>query len=218
MATKKKSARSAKRAPGGRTDLPRMAIEAALRLTASQGWRGLTMAEIAAETGLGLADLYALFPTKEALLMEFVRGIDRSVLMGSSLEETRAEPARDRLFDVLMRRLDALAPHKTAVRRIVQDLPIDPISMACMACALPRSMAWMLEAAGIGTGGVEGRIRIKGLSAIWLITLRAWLRDDSDDMAATMAALDRQLGRVDAVLDRLRPLCRSARGTQSANA
>ena len=56
-----------------------------------------------------------------------------------------------------------------------------------------RSMGWMLEAAGVSALGPFDRLRAKGLLAVWLWTLRAWRRDTSDDLGATMAALDQAL-------------------------
>jgi hypothetical protein len=47
---------------------------------------------------------------------------------------------------------------------------------------------------------VAGALRAKGLMAINLATLRVWLRDDSADMAKTMAALDGYLRRVESLL------------------
>jgi ubiquinone biosynthesis protein COQ9 len=47
-------------------------------------------------------------------------------------------------------------------------------------------------------------LRLKGLSAIYLSAIRVWLRDDSEDMAKTMAHLDKQLARVDNLVGRLK--------------
>jgi ubiquinone biosynthesis protein COQ9 len=58
-------------------------------------------------------------------------------------------------------------------------------------------MAAMLEAAGISAGGLAGIIRAKGLTAVYLTALGAWLKDDSEDKARTMAALDKALGRAE---------------------
>jgi ubiquinone biosynthesis protein COQ9 len=66
-----------------------------------------------------------------------------------------------------------------------------------------RSMGWMLEGAGVSAAGPFGRLRAKGLLAVWLWTLRAWRRDSSDDLAATMAALDKALTQAGQVATRL---------------
>ena len=60
-----------------------------------------------------------------------------------------------------------------------------------------RSMAWMLEAAGIESSSAAGYLRTKGLAAVWLRTLRVWGKDDTPDMARTMAALDADLRRAE---------------------
>ena len=75
-------------------------------------------------------------------------------------------------------------------------------------------MAAMLEAARLSTSGCRGRLRVKGLMAIYLATLRVWLRDETNDLAKTMAALDGQLRRVEALIGRLpgrpRPVAKDA--------
>jgi hypothetical protein len=58
-------------------------------------------------------------------------------------------------------------------------------------------MGWMLEGAGIAARGPRGRLRRKGLLGVWLWTLRVWQRDDSEDLSATMAALDQALARAE---------------------
>jgi AcrR family transcriptional regulator len=185
----RKAARKAKAAGPSRN-----AIDAALSLAAEKGWRDLALADIAAGAGLTLAELYAQYPSKQAILTAYSRGIDMAVLAEAEKPEG---PAKDRLFDVLMRRLDKLDPHKAGLQRIAEDSWRDPLAMACSLARLDRSMAAMLEAAGISAAGFPGLMRAKGLAAVYLHGLRAWFRDDSEDKAKTMAALDRALGRAD---------------------
>ncbi len=172
----------------------RDALDVALSLAAEKGWRDLALADIAEGAGLSLAELYALYPSKQAILKAYSRKIDMAVLAETEKPEG---PAKDRLFDVLMRRLDKLDPHKAGLERIAEDTARDPLAMACSLARLDRSMAAMLEAAGIPAAGLAGLLRVKGLSAVYLQGLRAWFRDDSPDKAKTMATLDRALGRAD---------------------
>ena len=139
-------------------------------------------------------------------MLRYTAMVDRQVLDGTI--PTEGETARDRLFDVLMRRLDAMQPHREGILRFMKDLPFHPFLVLSLGAAMERSMGWMLEAAGLDSHGAAGLARIKGLTAVWVYTLRAWLKDDSADLAATMAALDRALDRADQLARSLDPAAR----------
>lgn len=186
---------AAKKSSPKRPEPRQAAIAAAMKLAVVQGWRETTLNDIAAEAKISLADLYAVFPGKIALLTAIVRDADETVLRGT--RDFSDEPVRDRLFDVIMRRFDALQPHKEGLRAVVRDLSRDPVQAACLSCSLKRSMKWMQEAAGLPTGGLLGLARTKGLGAVYVATLRVWLNDDSEDLGTTMAALDRNLKRAE---------------------
>jgi AcrR family transcriptional regulator len=195
--------RAAARKGGGKTAPPTVGnardrmVDAALRLWARQGWQRTGMAEIAAEAGLSLAEAYAACPSKLGLLAAFHRRLDQAVLSGGAVEAS--EPARDRLFDVLMRRFDALQPHRAAVQAMVRGGLGDPALLLGLP-ALLGSMAWMLEAAGISNAGWRGRARSHLLAGLYLSVLREFLADDSNDLTRTMAALDRRLRQAEAWL------------------
>ncbi len=207
MAAKKttKKAKTAKKAGKDPAENIRgNAVAAAMKLAAVQGWQDTTMADIADEAGLSLADLRREFGSKTAILAGLIRLADDAVLQGSD-PDIAAEPVRDRLFDVIMRRLDALAPYRDGLRAVARDLPRDPPAMACLAAGpMRRSLQWMLEAARIQPWGLLAPLQLKGLGLVYLSVLRVWLRDEGEDLAHTMATLDKALGRVDSVLDSLR--------------
>ena len=185
-----------------KSEIPDHVIDTALALAAERGWSGLSLAEIAAEAKLPLSKVYPHFASKQEILAAFSRRIDAAVLAEELDADDLEESARDRLFDVMMRRFDALQPHKAALANILYDGLRNPLDGLAGAPQLARSLRWMLEAAGIGTGGVKGALRVKGLAAIYLATLRVWLRDDSPDLAKTMAALDGHLRRAESLLRR----------------
>lgn len=167
-------------------------VDAALLLTAQDGWRRLSMAAIAAEAGLPILALYRAFPSKPAILRAFFRRVDEAVL-AAPLEAEADERPRDRVFDLLMRRFDALAPYRDAIAVLGRELPGDPLTALAAGAGLLRSMAWVLEAAGIAIAGLGGMLAVKLTAAAYMATLRVWLRDDTADLAPTMAALDRRL-------------------------
>jgi len=171
-------------------------IDAALRLAETKGWRRTTFADIADAAGLGVAELYKRFRSKGAILEAFVRRVDQATLEGAETGKSDSSP-RDRLFDLFMRRFDALQPHKGAVAALARELPLHPLSALCTGARLCRSMAWIASVAGLPGGGPLGLLRAKALAAIYLYAMRVWLRDESEDHAKTMAALDQALSRAE---------------------
>jgi len=178
-----------------KADRAALIVDAALRLAARDGWQALSLADLAAEVGISVLQLYAVFRSKTAILDEFHRRIDAAVIAGAG--EAEGERPRDRLFDTIMRCFDALVPYKAAVTAIARDLPADPLAALCGVPALLNSMGWMLEISGVSATGWRGRARAKLLLGIYLSVLRVWFADESADMTRTMAALDARLRRAE---------------------
>jgi AcrR family transcriptional regulator len=171
-------------------------IDAAFALIATEGWRGVSLAGIAAAAELPILQVYRIFPSKQAILGGLHRRIDEVVLAEPLVAEPDERP-RDRLFDLLMRRFDALQPYKPSLDVLLRELPTDPATALCAGVSMLRSMRWMLEAADIPTGGVRGAVVVKLASAAYISAMRVWRRDDSPDLARTMAALDARLRRIE---------------------
>ncbi|HEX2727170.1 MAG TPA: TetR family transcriptional regulator, partial [Beijerinckiaceae bacterium] len=181
---------------------PRDAIvEATMRLAAEQPWNDIDITDIAREAGVSLAEFRDLFPSKGAVLGAFSRKIDRAVLQGTT-DELAGEPARERVFDVMMRRIDAMTPYKRALRRIAWAVRFDPVTMAALNQVGLNSQRFMLAAAGISTEGPLGLLKLQGAVVVFANTLDAWLEDDDPALARTMARLDRELRRGERVLER----------------
>ncbi|QFU17268.1 TetR/AcrR family transcriptional regulator [Microvirga thermotolerans] len=176
-------------------------VEALMELASRRRWDEIEVGDIARAAHLSLSEFRELFPSKGAVLGAFSRMIDRQVLEGTT-DDLAQEPARERVFDVMMRRFDALAPYKNAIRNIVNDLRFDPLALAALNREALNSQRFMLAAAGIPTEGALGTLKIQGAALVYANTLRAWLDDDDPAMAKTMARLDRELRRGEQVLER----------------
>lgn len=168
-------------------------LDAALEVVAELGWRRTGPTEIAERAGTDLVTVHRHFPTRGTLAQALVARVNAAALSGPDLES--GDTVMDRLFDLIMRRFDALQPHRGALRSIWRDLPRDPLTGLTFAPRLANAMAWMLEAAGTPPRGLSGLIRVKLLSGVYLSAMRTWLGDESEDRAATMAKLDRELKR-----------------------
>ena len=179
--------------PAPTTEREKM-IAALLGLLAERRFEEIDVAEVAAAAGVSLADLRGEFASTLAILAAHMKALDRAVL-AQDLSDMAEESERERLFDVLMRRLDALAPYREAIRSLLRSARRNPpLALALNAMAV-RSQQWMLAAAGIAASGPRGIVRAQGLAVLFASVLRTWVDDDDEGQARTMAALDRALGR-----------------------
>lgn len=177
------------------------AVKAALKLAARQGWLETSLADIAKEAKIPLADLHEHFLDRFDILAAYGRMIDKHV-MDTLGEPDASLPPRDRLFDMIMERFDILNEDREGVCAILESFCTDPKQAVISLPHLGRSMSWMLECCGIETAGYKGALKIMGLTGIYLKTLKTWKNDDSPDMAKTMAELDKNLGRAEQWVDK----------------
>jgi AcrR family transcriptional regulator len=169
-------------------------VAAFMALLAEKPFEDIGLAEIAARADISLAQLRDEFDSKIAILAAHIKEIDRAVLAGGDADMAE-EPARERLFDVLMRRIEAMADDKAAVRSLLRSACRDPgLALALNRLAV-NSQQWMLTAAGIAASGPKGMIRAQGLALMFAQVLRVWADDDDPGLSRTMAALDRELAR-----------------------
>lgn len=178
-------------------------ITATLELAIFEGWANLRLQDIANEANIDMGDMAAEFSDKTDILYALGRRIDARTLKNIPAREPEVSH-RERLFDIMMERFEALNDMRQGIIAILHDLGKDPGNALCSLPHLGRSCGWMLEAAGISASGVKGAVRIAGLSAIYLKVLRTWMDDDSEDLSQTMAALDREIGRAESWAGTLR--------------
>jgi AcrR family transcriptional regulator len=168
-------------------------IEAAFALAAEHGWYGVSVPGAARRAGLDFPRARARFSGIGAILCRLGSIADQAALE----DFAPADTVRESVFDLLMARFDAMVFVRPGLRALLRALPADPFTALLLMDATARSMAWLLAACGVETGGLRGKLRVKGMVAVWLYALRAFVTDESADLATTMAALDRALERAE---------------------
>jgi hypothetical protein len=166
-------------------------VTAVLAQAGDRGWRTVSVVEAARAAGLDLGRARQRFPSKLVVLIRFGTIADQAALSGAAV----VGPVKDRLFDMIMRRFDVLQAHRAGVLAVLDAAALDPALGLFLGRLSARSMAWMLEGAGISAVGLRGQLRAKGLLAVWLWAVRAWREDESVDLSATMTATDTALDR-----------------------
>jgi ubiquinone biosynthesis protein COQ9 len=177
-------------------------IAAALKLADTRPWAEITLLDIADAAGLQLADLKRTFGSKTELVTAFMTAVDDAVVRQAPKRDG-SQPVRDTLFEVIMGRFDILQPYKAAMKSIFFATAADP----SLVRPFFASQHWMLQAAGIGTDGGQGTLRILGLGSLYAAVFRTWLSDDDPGMARTMASLDRRLRRGEQTINTIEDTC-----------
>ncbi len=182
-------------------------VTAFMALLAEKRFEDIGFAEIARRAGVSLSQLRAKHASKIELLAAQMRAVDCAVL--DSIDPgMAAEPARERLFDVLMRRLDVMATNKAALRSLQRSMLLNPGLALTLNGLAVRSMQWMLTAADISAAGPKGMMRAQGLALLFVSVLRTWVDDNDPGQARTLAALDRAMSSGQRWAGLLDDLCR----------
>lgn len=171
-------------------------LDAALTLAARQGWETMTLADIAHEAQLSLSDLRAQAEDKSDIVRALFARIDAAMLQSTNFEGS----PKDRLFDLFMARFDALNAHRAGFVSILNAFKSAPADLIRALPGLCSSMRWVAEGAGLYTNGWRAEGQNLALVFVYLNALRAWKDDNSADLAATMASVDKELTRVQGFL------------------
>ena len=174
-------------------------ISLAFQLMAERGWCRFSFTELARRAGLSLARVYAELPGRGALLRGLGRRLDAQMFELEQAELDGMTP-RERVFELVMRRLDAMAPYKEGLRAVAQAMPRDPALLLAAGCNVGLLSRRLLDA-------TETARRV--ISMIYVRTFRVWLDDATPDMARTLAELDRRLQQAEEVARWIRGFGRS---------
>ena len=190
---------SANEAAVPKADPRTRAIEALMALVAERGWAEVELADVALKADMPLSVLRDLFPSKGAMLAGFGRMLDKAVLDNAN-PDLVGEPAHERVFDLVMRRIDAMAPYKPALIEIRRAMRRDPLSAAALNQSALNSWRYLLGSVGIPVEDALGMLKIQGAVLVFARTADTWLDDTDESMTQTMATLDRELKRGGRVL------------------
>ena len=171
-------------------------LEVAWGLVAESGWRELSLAEVAQRSGRPLPDVYEMFPSRQHLLVRLGRRVDREMLGIAPEELTQLSP-RERLFELIMRRFDALQPFRPGLKRLGREAGFDPGLFLVAGCNMDRMARWLLDAASIRLAEPMAGAARHALALLYGRVFNVWLRDETADRAKTLAELDKRLNQLD---------------------
>ena len=190
-------------------------VNAALSAIEKSGWNSLSLTALARKAKIPPDTLYELCPHKRALLALIAKRIDLAALSRAAEPEPEAPP-RDRAFDAILSCFEAMVPMKPALQVIHDESAGDPAALFDALPATIRSAQWIADSAELPTSGWQGFLVTRGIGVLLVETLGVWLKD-GDDLAKTMAHVDRRLRTIEEWTGALRRKREDAKQTAGAD-
>jgi len=176
-------------------DIRKDILDAALIVAARGAWELASPLEIADLCDLSVAEIRQVFPTKQDIMHAIVVEMDEAVLAGHRVDDGVSR--RDRLFDVLMDRFDAMNDARDAHKSFIKSYGWNTCDKKNDLKLYFSSLEKYARVSGVETGGLFGPVHVLALSTVYAWVLSVWMRDESADLSRTMSALDRALGRLE---------------------
>jgi AcrR family transcriptional regulator len=176
-------------------------VTAALAAIEKVGWKALSLTALARKAKIPFATLYDLCPDKRALLALIAKRVDIAALE-RAVEPDETIPPRDRAFDAIIGCFESMTPLKPAIAVIHADSKGDPAVIFDVLPATVRSAFWIADSAGLPTTGWQGFLVTRGIGVLLAESMGIWL-EDGEDLAKTMAHVDRRLRLIEEWMERL---------------
>jgi ubiquinone biosynthesis protein COQ9 len=190
--------------------------QAAFALAERMPWHEITLAAIAQQSNLSISALMRHAETKATILRDFARDIDEAMLLVFERYPAEGE-AHERLFDVVLKRLEIMQPYRQVIASVMKRPVADPGEAASLLQSLAATVGWIAAAARVEDEPAWQSFGRVGLGRAYVKALSAWIADDDPGLSRTMAALDRALrdwaqfsGRAGSVMTVLGGLARAA--------
>lgn len=173
-------------------------VDATIRMAECVGWENLRLHSLADELGLSLDQVRLHFRDLDQVANVYFERAHLAMLAPPAAGFA-ALPARERLYQVILKWFDALALHRkvTAEMLATKLYPSHPHHWVPLIFNLSRTIHWVREAALLDAGGLRRQAEEVGLTLILLAILAVWVRDAIPEQARTRRFLRRKLERAE---------------------
>jgi ubiquinone biosynthesis protein COQ9 len=171
-------------------------LEAALVHVPFDGWSRRSLLAGARDLEIEAAQARRLFPRGgDDLLAHLDRWADREMLERIDRSTLESMRVRDRIAALVRARLEALSPHREAVRRAVAARLL-PTNALTASGSLWRTLDIIWTAAGDRAHDASYYTKRTLLGAVWTSTFFYWLDDRSPEQQDSWAFLERRIDNV----------------------
>ena len=157
------------------------------------GWTAKAVDSAAAQLGLDLVQARLAYPKRQPEMIGcYIGEVDRALEAWFTPERLAGLKIREKIRQMVWRRLEIMGPAREAVRRALAVLAMPqnvPLALRISWCT--ADLMWQI--AGDTSTDFNHYTKRMTLGAVYASTLLAWLDDDSEGWSETAGFLDRRI-------------------------
>ena len=141
----------------------------------------------------------ALAGSVQCLVLAKMTKLDRQSLMETyeDIQDAGAVSIREKIIESLLHWFETYAPYRSQINQLNQSARSHPDLALRLFIGLEALIRHILVMSGDPALGLKGVLRVKGVACVFLATAPVWMKDDSNDLAATMKRLDQRMSQAE---------------------
>jgi ubiquinone biosynthesis protein COQ9 len=137
----------------------------------------------------------ALAGSVQRLILIKITELDRQSVLETydDIQDAGEVSVREKIIEGLLHLFEVYAPYRSQINQLSQSVRSNPILALRLLDGLEAVIRRILVISGDSARGLKGMARVKGVAGVFLATGRVWMKDESNDLAATMKMLDQRM-------------------------
>ena len=157
------------------------------------GWDKFSILDLLKKKKITKKEVNSFFKNKSDVIDKFSIMIDSVVESKINIDDFRISSKKDNLFELIMIRLEEMKIYKKSLKKIIESAKKNPILLSRISNNVMNTMDFYLELTSCYNDTPIDFLKKNTLFFIYSFAFRTWLKDETDDLASTMAELDRLL-------------------------
>ena len=170
-----------------------------LKLLLKKDFYEIQIVEIRKKTRISSKKFFAIFKTKEEIIISFFNRID-SALELKIKKKKFGNNIKDNLFEICMTKLDLLYPYKKNLHNFYLSFKKKPDLFLKLYKSFFKSMERNLKLSKINLDPIKKNLKVLIFSFLYLSIIYEWLKEDSSNNEKVMAILDQRLSLIENIL------------------
>ena len=168
-------------------------LDRAFEIIQREGWEKFSLLNLSKQEKINIKEVKNYFKNKNEIIDRFSLMIDSKVESKVNLDDFKISSKKDNLFELIMIRLEEMKRYKISLINIIDSAKHKPILVSKISKNVMNTLDFYLELTSCYESSPFDLLKKQTLFFIYSFTFKTWLKDETEDLASTMAELDRLL-------------------------